>query len=662
MKKALLSIILSVAAISCGAKVLRDIPYDPAIGSAGLGDLYLPDAGNGEMPVVLAIHGGGWARGDRKSMAGVAEFLYRDLGCAVFNIEYRLAGRKNHWPACGDDCVKAANWLFSADFRQHAGFSPEKIYICGVSAGGHLSLWTLVNLPTDKVAGCISISAVGDPTPDLAHHPRRYVALFGKDVDENDLSAMNPIPKIKSGMAPLLCSHATKDRVVSIVSHRAFADAYRAAGNACEFFEYPNSIREGLTGHCIWIPDSDPQRLIPEIEARIKAFFAQPVDKAPAVVSTEIKILEPAQGAVVPLLTDAQKAYFDIPTAERRIKFRDIGFRKQLARSGERAPDGSVVRQAYWPKTVRLAWTPVKGADAYTVTVKDAKKGETVVNETVAGTSLEIDNLEVAAEYVWTVSGGGDTGKGMFKTEDRTPRFIRYPGVPNVRDLGGWIGLDGRRVRQGMIIRSAGLNENAHREKVDSDATEKPEGKPKMIPGKSRVEGENGAYILKRFGIKSEVDLRSKKECFGMEGSPLGPSVKWFHYSASAYSGMQGEHGREAFTKVFKVFLDEKNYPIDFHCIAGQDRTGSVAYVLEALLGADEDHLMRDWETTAFWNRNVTFAHVERYDKLVEGFKQSFPADTVRGRVEKYVLSLGFTPEDIEIFRGIMLEEKESGK
>ena len=83
---------------------------------------------------------------------------------------------------------------------------------------------------------------------------------------------------------------------------------------------------------------------------------------------------------------------------------------------------------------------------------------------------------------------------------------------------------------------------------------------------------------------------------------------------------------------------------------------------LEALLGADEDHLMRDWETTAFWNRNVTFAHVERYDKLVEGFKQSFPADTVRERVEKYVLSLGFTPEDIEKFRGIMLEEKESGK
>jgi protein-tyrosine phosphatase len=509
-------------------------------------------------------------------------------------------------------------------------------------------------MPKEKVAGCISISALGEPVADFVPHKKRYTALFGQDVCENDLSAMNPILKIKSGMSPLLCTHATKDRVVSIASHRAFADAYRAAGNECEFFEYPNSIREGLNGHCIWIPDSEPRRLIPEIESRIKAFMSGSNVKLPD--KDLIKVLEPAQGSVVPLLTDAQKAYFDMPTAERRAKFTDVGFRKQLSRSGVRAPDGKIVRQSYWPKTVRLAWEPVKSVEAYVVTVKDAKKGETVVNETVAGSSLEIDNLEVAAEYSWTVTGGGNSGGGTFKTEDRAPRLVRFPGVPNVRDLGGWTGLGGRRVRQGMVYRSSGLNANAHREKIDSDEEDKPEGKPRLVVGASRVEGENGAYILKRFGIRSEIDLRSRKECFGMEGSPLGPSVGWFHHAASAYAGMQSERGREAFTKVFKVFLDEKNYPIDFHCIAGQDRTGSVAYVLEALLGADEDRLVRDWETTALWNRNVKFAHVNRYDKLVDVFKREFPADTVRESVEKYVLSLGFTQGDIEKFRSIMLE------
>ena len=269
------TIVLSIAACAaflCDAKVVRDVAYDASIGRFGLGDLYLPEKVTPETPVVLAIHGGGWRSGNRYSWSGGAEFFCRDLGCAVFNIEYRLASATNRWPACGDDCVKAANWIFSDAFRERAGFSPKKIYICGGSAGGHLTLWTLVNLPSEKVAGAVSISAIGDPLPDFRVHCGRYKGLFGAQVGEASLSAMDPVLKIRPGMAPVLCTHATEDKVVPIASHRAFADAYRAAGNVCEFFEYPETIREGLTGHCIWIPDSKPHRLIPEIEARIKAF------------------------------------------------------------------------------------------------------------------------------------------------------------------------------------------------------------------------------------------------------------------------------------------------------------------------------------------------------------------------------------------------------
>ena len=258
--------------LACDAKVVRDVAYDASIGRFGLGDLYLPEKVTPETPAVLAIHGGGWGAGNRYSWSGGAEFFCRDLGCAVFNIEYRLASATNRWSACGDDCVKAANWIFSDAFRERAGFSPQKIYICGGSAGGHLTLWTLVNLPPEKVAGAISISAIGDPRPDFRVHCGRYKRLFGAQVCETSLSAMDPMLKIRSGMAPVLCTHATEDKVVPIASHRAFADAYRAAGNVCEFFEYPTTLREGLTGHCIWIPDSKPHRLIPEIEARIKAF------------------------------------------------------------------------------------------------------------------------------------------------------------------------------------------------------------------------------------------------------------------------------------------------------------------------------------------------------------------------------------------------------
>ena len=273
--------ILAVVCLSlaCEAKVVRDVAYDASLGRFGLGDLYLPEKVTPETPVVLAIHGGGWGAGDRYSWSGVAEFFCRDLGCAVFNIEYRLASAKNRWPACGDDCVKAANWMFSDAFRERAGVSPKKIYICGGSAGGHLTLWTFVNLPSEKVAGVVSISSIGDP--ETAYHALKgcYRSLFGAKVGEGDFAAMNPILKIKPGMAPLLCTHATEDKVVPIASHKAFAEAYRAGEDGCEFFEYPVAIREGLTGHCIWIPGSKPHRLIPEIEARIAAFMGRSVQK-----------------------------------------------------------------------------------------------------------------------------------------------------------------------------------------------------------------------------------------------------------------------------------------------------------------------------------------------------------------------------------------------
>ena len=436
----------------------------------------------------------------------------------------------------------------------------------------------------------------------------------------------------------------------------------------------------------------------------------------------EITITAPADGATVPLLTDAQKAYLALPLAERRVKFADRGFRKtEMGLPAETVEGEKKAREAYWPKTVRLAWTAKENVSPCRVSVKDVKTGAIVYEVEVKRSPVHVDNLEIATEYEWTLSCGDETATSKFKTEDLAPRLVRFPGVPNVRDLGGRIGLDGKRVKQGLIFRSAGLNNNAGATYYTKEELEKSGKLPALekkiaeaekrlkqleawqkepatmdredkeykewcgrhktdpvakfltsrirrakdqiakqdfkikAPGKSRVEGENGAYIRKRFGIKSDIDLRSDGECYGMKGSPLGESVTWFHYSSSAYGGMQNGSGKEAFKKVFKVFLDRKNYPIDFHCIAGQDRTGAVAFILNALLGVEEDQLYLDWETTGFWNRGNGFCHEKLFDKLVDGFRKNYPAPTIRESVEKYVLSLGFTSEDIATFRGIML-------
>ena len=289
---AILASASSAVAEPSGSRVVRDIPYAPALGAEGCGDLHLPASGRfmetslplasgrdaptarpQTPPVLLLIHGGGWSAGKRDWMASVAEFFRDDLGFAVFNIDYRLASETNRWPACGDDCLAAANWLFSDEFSRIAGFSPSKIWLCGGSAGGHLALWTLVNLPPEKIAGCVSISSIGDPAPDFFLHRGRYTALFGKEVSYSSLDAMNPLLRVRPGMAPLLCTHAGGDGVVPVASHRAFAEAYAAAGNRCDFFEYPCDAEPNTGGHCIW--RKGRKRLLGIIEERIARFVRE---------------------------------------------------------------------------------------------------------------------------------------------------------------------------------------------------------------------------------------------------------------------------------------------------------------------------------------------------------------------------------------------------
>lgn len=276
MSSFLASVVCAVAALAGGSVEQRDVVYDRSHPESCIGDLLLPERMTPVTPVVLTIHGGGWRNGDRYSWVGVADFFRRELGFVAFNIEYRKAG-ESPWPACGDDCVRAARFLLDGGLAAH-GVRPDRIWVCGGSAGGHLALWTGLSLPASNVVGVVSISGIGDTVPDAMAHRERYQGLFGSEPTSQLLRAATPLLLIHAGGPRILCTHATEDRVVPIASARNFADAYRAAGNELCFYEYPASVQAGLTGHCIWMPRSKPHRLIPEIEEKISEFVRSCVE------------------------------------------------------------------------------------------------------------------------------------------------------------------------------------------------------------------------------------------------------------------------------------------------------------------------------------------------------------------------------------------------
>lgn len=239
--------------------------------------------------------------------------------------------------------------------------------------------------------------------------------------------------------------------------------------------------------------------------------------------------------------------------------------------------------------------------------------------------------------------------------EGETSRWRHLPGIPNLRDLGGLKGLDGKTVRTGMVFRSGGFNNNAKYKLVDDKDNPGKQKRQYYGRGKERLTAEAREFQVKNFGIRTDLDLRTDGECNEMTGSPLGPQTKWAHSVSKAYGSFHDKDGMAATKRNFALFLDEKNYPIGFHCIAGADRTGSLAYLLEALLGVSDEDLVLDWELTAFHNPNHKFAHAARYDKLVAGFDK-YPGANAREKAEGYVKALGFTDEDIAKFRRIMLK------
>lgn len=239
-----------------------------------------------------------------------------------------------------------------------------------------------------------------------------------------------------------------------------------------------------------------------------------------------------------------------------------------------------------------------------------------------------------------TRNRGTSLGTPYAEPMGTVPRVVFFADVSNFRDLGGWRGLNGKKVRQGLVYRCACLNERWRWYQPDA--------------ARNFMSPETRRFIVEDLGVRTEIDLRKESNCRGMNGSPLGPDVKFFNISSKAYGALSTPEGRDAFRQVFRIFLDESNYPVVFHCIGGKDRAGSVAFILNGLLGVAEEDLRKDWEFSRYWHKDADFSYKRRLARLVEVFS-AYPGGSLCERIEGYVLSLGFTRDDIARFRKLML-------
>jgi monoterpene epsilon-lactone hydrolase len=123
--------------------------------------------------VMLYFHGGGFVLGSVNDHRLLTVALAEKLQIKILSLDYRLAP-ENRFPTHLNDCVYAYKWLLSE------GFQPQDILIAGDSAGGALTLTTLLKLkydhtPLPKGAICLS------PVTDLSYTDETFYINAKKD-------------------------------------------------------------------------------------------------------------------------------------------------------------------------------------------------------------------------------------------------------------------------------------------------------------------------------------------------------------------------------------------------------------------------------------------------------------------------------------------------
>ena len=158
--------------------------------------------------------------------------------------------------------------------------------------------------------------------------------------------------------------------------------------------------------------------------------------------------------------------------------------------------------------------------------------------------------------------------------------------------------------------------------------------------------------MLNDLHIKTEMDLRSEAEDVNKIDA-LGENVRHIYYDAPMYSTMFREEHGETMRTIFTDLADPANYPVYLHCTYGQDRSGTVCYLLGTLLGMDETDLMKEYMLSGLHHGYVAMDEINAFVRRIN----EMSGVTTREKVERYLLDVGVTFEQIQSIRNILLED-----
>ena len=204
----------------------------------------------------------------------------------------------------------------------------------------------------------------------------------------------------------------------------------------------------------------------------------------------------------------------------------------------------------------------------------------------------------------------------------------------NVRDLGGWA-CDGGTVKYGLLIRGG------------------------------KLAAADRAVLVGKLGIQHDLDLRGREgggsdDEPDMTESPLGKDVWYTRTQQYAWYALTPV---ETWQSYLRCVIDAVTHrePVYFHCTAGADRTGTLACVLEGILGISQSDIDKDYELTCFYSGTGTDALARRRNesdwKGLINAVNAVSGNTFRDKCVHFAVgTCGMSMADINAYRAAMID------
>ena len=226
-----------------------------------------------------------------------------------------------------------------------------------------------------------------------------------------------------------------------------------------------------------------------------------------------------------------------------------------------------------------------------------------------------LENCKTNQTYYWRVNGSEIR---TFTTKDGV-RFLHIEGLRNIRDLGS------KYIKQGYLFRGC-------------------------EPAPLYTITEKGKHTFcKDLNIKTQLDLRG--EFYGqLDGSPCGQSVSLKQIPYRPYKEIIEEKHKIAISKIIKFLSQEEHYPIYFHCQAGADRTGMIAFYIKTLLGEPDEDIFLDYELSSLSRTVNGFRSIEHdyFVEFLDILRSYAPNGNLREQVQTFLLDCGVKQEWID--------------